>query len=63
MIEFSVSEFQFKMNHHPFYLYNDEKNENFIIKLFYPIDKEEKIMMKGLQKRLNLILEQILNVL
>lgn len=39
--EFTLDEVEFKMKHHPFYLYDWQKNDDFVIKLFSPKDQSE----------------------
>lgn len=49
------------MNHHPYYLYDLEKNKDFIIRLFMPIDSKEEKKLFSLTRRLNEICEPHIN--
>ena len=52
-----LDEVNFKMNHHPYYLYAESKNRDFVVRLFMPIDHQEELKLQSLTRRLNEICE------
>lgn len=41
-MKFSLSEIDFKMNHHPYYLYETDKNDLTLVKILMPLDNQQK---------------------
>ena len=41
------------MNHHPYYLYEEEKNKNLIVRLFMPIDAKDEERLYSMKRRLD----------
>jgi hypothetical protein len=39
MSSFCISEFEFKINHHPYYIYDENKNSNAVIRLFTKLNE------------------------
>lgn len=44
------------MNHHPFNLYDPQRNEGLVMSLLFPMDKAEKQQMGNLARRLDEVL-------
>ena len=44
------------MNHNPFHFYEAEKNETLVVKLCFPLNKEEHSYMRAFAERMDLIL-------
>ncbi len=56
-MQFVFSEVDFKTNHHPYYVYEEDKNKDFIISLFMGSDCNEGKKLYGVTRRLNEICE------
>lgn len=54
--EFTIDETSFRLNHCPFFLYEDHKNESLVSKILLPLDQEEKTQMLQFKSRLERIL-------
>lgn len=51
------------MNHHPYYLYESQKNEDLVIKVLLPLDRVERQEMSSLRRRLDEILDREYHVI
>ena len=53
--DFSIDEFHFKTNHHPFYIFEENKNAVKIMREISPLDEEEVKKVKRFTKRIDAI--------
>jgi hypothetical protein len=51
------------MNHHPYYLYESQKNEDLVMKVLLPLDRVERQQMSNLRRRLDEILDREYHVI
>ncbi len=56
-IKFNIDEVDFKMKHMPYYIGKDSqiKNEDFVIRLFFPLSTGDRKKLENLKERLDLI--------
>jgi hypothetical protein len=62
LTNFKVDEFEFKSNHYPFYLYEHDKNEDTVIRLFAPMSKHQLQQFYNMTTRINKIVDPSANV-
>lgn len=62
IFQFRIDEIGFKMNHHPFYLYENHKNNNFVIRLFFPLNQSQLRTFENMKQRISMICDKHANV-
>ena len=57
--DFTIDEVDFKMRHMPYYIgkENQSKNEDFVVRLFFPLNQNERKKIDNLRDRLEIICE------
>lgn len=61
-IQFECDKTDFLMNVHPYYVFEDRKNSNRIIKLMCPMSKEDVKRIQNLIRRMDYVIKDFVNV-